>query len=98
MTYFSGFETKRVFSIWHDCDVEKSPHCLTAVTPFCKVGGEEGLTEASGSATKRRKIFPNYSPPLQKGAAAIRGGGIFLHRGEAAPGLTPQHLIDIVKL
>ena len=48
------------------CDVEKSPHCLTAVTPFCKVGGEEGFTEASGSATKRRKIFPNYFRPLGK--------------------------------
>ena len=55
------------------------------MTPFCKVGGEEGLTEASGSATKQRKIFPHYSPPLQKGAAAIGGGGIYLHRSEATP-------------
>ena len=79
------------------CDVEKSPHCLTAVTPFGKVGGEEGLTEASGSATTRRKIFPNYSPPLQKGAAAIGGGGIFLHRGEAAPSVSHWRTLVFAK-
>ena len=67
------------------------------MTPFCKVGGEEGLTEANGSATKRRKIFPNYSPPLQKGADAIGGGGIFLHRGEAAPSVSHWRMLVFAK-
>ena len=44
---------------------------------------EKNLLDFIKKLLTKTNVTVYYSPPLQKGAAAIGGGGIFLHRGEA---------------